>query len=447
MPAAAGVPSLSEVRSWTPDYLADVADHWERSAHAWSGAYDHAFREAQSPGGTRWTGEAAEAAVQRVGTDRTQVVGAVDDLHTTVTAARTAAADLTAARLNVLDAVAAAEADGFSVGEDYSVRSFQRGLSPAMAASRLAQAQAHAATIRSEVFALSALDQEAAASITTAAAGVQSLSFGHGGAGAPKSPVQAVDWKTGPLPEDPPPGDPGLPQPPGGWSDDAPTRTAQEIAYGHAWEKHLTDFKGMTQDQLATLVHGMLTGDPRSDPDLHVGSIPGGSSTAIYNDGILVIHDPFSNDSGTVFRPDHGYDDFLRLVGEAGAAPIIASPPNIPPTVPHAPMDPLPLQPPHVPVSLPPSSVFDPNGLPPWLVNPSPPAMPYSPQGPTIFPGVPLQSGPVAAPTPGPGLWPHIDLSPPPGMASDLQGAGQTTGPMAAAGGLGLAALLLLLAA
>ena len=98
-------------------------------------------------------------------------------------------------------------ADGFTVGEDYSVRSVQRGLSPSGAATRSALAATHAATIRSEVFALAALDRDAAASITTAAAGVQSMSFGSGGAGAPKNPVQAVDWKTGPFPQDPPPGD------------------------------------------------------------------------------------------------------------------------------------------------------------------------------------------------------------------------------------------------
>ncbi len=445
MPAAAGVPSLSQLQGWTPDYLTEAADHWKRSAVIWSEAYDDAFREVQSPGGTYWTGAGADAAAQRVGADRTRVAGAVDDLHAAATAARAAADALAAARSNVLNAVAAAEADGFTIGEDYSVRSVQRGLSPADAAARKALAETHAATIRSEVFALAALDKGAAASITETASGLQAMSFGSGGASAPESPVQTVDWKTGPFPQDPPPGDPGLPQPPGGWSEDEVMEDAQRIAYGHAWEKHLTDWKNMTQDQLADLVHGMLTGDPRTDPDLHVGQIPGRSSTAIYKDGILVIHDPLTGDGGTVYRPTGGYDEFLKLVGGAGAAPIIASPPNIPPTVPHAPMDPLPLQPPHLPANLPPSGIFDPNGLPPWLANPSPPAMPYSPQGPLMMPNVPLQSGPVASPAPGPGLMPHVDLSPPANLGGDLAGAGQTTGQVAAAGGLSLLALLALL--
>jgi hypothetical protein len=58
----------------------------------------------------------------------------------------------------------------------------------------------------------------------------------------------------------------------------------------------------MTQDQLADMVHGMMTGDPRTDPDLHVGSIPGRSSTAIYKDGILVIHDPLTGDGTARIR-------------------------------------------------------------------------------------------------------------------------------------------------
>lgn len=448
MPASAGVPLLSQVRGWSPDYLTNAAGHWEQTARTWGDAYDRAFREVQSPGGTQWTGAGADAAVQRVGSDRLQVVGAVEDLHATAAAARTAAADLTAARANVLDAIAAAQADGFSVGEDYSIRSFENNLSPAAAAARQALAQTHATAIRSEVFALAALDQESATSITAAATGVQAMTFGAGG--APQSPVQAVDWKTGPpLPQEPAPNDPGLPQPPGGWSTDPVMEDAQRIAYGHAWDKHLTDFPGMTQDQLAELVHGMLTGDPRTDPDLQVGQIPGRSSTAIWKDGILVIHDPLTGDGGTIYRPTNGFNEYLKWVGGgAGAAPIISAPPNIPPTVPHPTMGPMPLQPPHTPVTLPPSSIFDPSGLPPWLANPSPPAMPYAPQGPTIFPNMPLQSGPVGAPTPGPGLMPHIDM---PhintgNISADLANAGQASAPAAAAGGLSLAALLALLA-
>jgi hypothetical protein len=78
---------------------------------------------------------------------------------------------------------------------------------------------------------------------------------------------------------------------------------AQRIAYGHAWKDHAAkDFPGMTPDQLADLVHGMLTGDPRTDPDLHVGQTPRGA-TAIYKNGVLVLYDPANTgDLGTVFR-------------------------------------------------------------------------------------------------------------------------------------------------
>jgi hypothetical protein len=199
----------------------------------------------------------------------------------------------------------------------------------------------------------------------------------------------------------------------------------------------------MTQDQLAEVVHDMMTGDPRVDPGLNVAAIPGRSSTAIYKDGILVIHDPLTGDGGTVYRPDSGFDEFLRLVGGAGRLPLIAEPPQIPPAL-HAPLDPLPLQPPHPPVDLPPAGIFDPNGLPPWLANPSVAPTPAAPQEPLIFPNTPLESPPIAISPGSSGLSPWIDLSPDPHFADDLATAGQANAPAAAAGGLSIAALLAL---
>lgn len=120
-----------------------------------------------------------------------------------------------------------------------------------------------------------------------------------------------------------------------------------------------------------------------------------------------MIHDPLTGDRGIVYRPTDGFNEFLKWVG--GAAPIIAAPPNLPPTVPHPIGNPLPQPDPNAPVSIPPPIAADPNGLPPWLANPSLPATPTSPVGPLILPNT------------------------------------QVSAPAAAAGGLGLAALLGLL--
>ena len=79
----------------------------------------------------------------------------------------------------------------------------------------------------------------------------------------------------------------------------------------------------MTRDDLANLIHDMMTGNPKTDPDLHVGSGER-NTTVMYRDSILVIHDPNTRDGGTIFKPDNGFKDFLRYT-----APIINAPPNI----------------------------------------------------------------------------------------------------------------------
>jgi hypothetical protein len=215
--------------------------------------------------------------------------------------------------------------------------------------------------------------------------------------------IRAVDNHHGPLPQDRP-SNPGLPQPPGGWSDEWTMNDAQHIAYGHAWEEHWKNLPGMTQNKLADLVRDMLTASPKTDPGLFVGQTPGGS-TVIYKDGTVVIYDPNSGDRGTVFKPDHGFDDFLKWTKPAGVAaeaPLINAPPSLPSVLDHPPAAPLPLQPGHAPVTLPPTEVVDPATLPPWLQNPSPPGFQLSPSRPPVFAWDHPDAVPAPAPTPSP---------------------------------------------
>jgi hypothetical protein len=201
-------------------------------------------------------------------------------------------------------------------------------------------------------------EAETAAELTRSAAtlGTVQTNFPHH-----DNDIQALDTGT-PRPQAPHPAapDPGLPQPPGGWSEDPVMDVAQRIAYGHAWRDHAEQFPGMTQDQLADLVHRMLTGNPNTGPDLFVGQMPSGS-TAIYKDGILVVDDPRNTDDlGTVFKPDHGFQDFLKYV-----APLIRQPPNLPPMLDHPPVAPPQLQPDPAPLPRPPTQLVDPVRLPP----------------------------------------------------------------------------------
>ena len=319
MPATAlAVPTLSQIQAWSSDHLESAATQWERTADTW----EHAVhRETPTPGG--WTGAGTDAAVLRTGADRLVAVGAAESLHAAAKAARYGAGEITGARQLALAAVAAAQAAGFDVRDDLSVTSRQPVPATLQAAVQ-AQAQTHAAAIRSQAAALLAVDQQVAGDVSAAIAGVSGAQFDD----TPVSPtdeqqkkdptIQLVDnhtFKTAPPTDSP--------IPPGGWSSDPVMEDAQRIAYGHAWDQHRDQFPGMTRDDLANLIHDMMTGNPKTDPDLHVGSGER-NTTVMYRDSILVIHDPNTRDGGTIFKPDNGFKDFLRYT-----APIINAPPNI----------------------------------------------------------------------------------------------------------------------
>jgi hypothetical protein len=223
--ATTPLPGLSQVKAWSPDYLDQAATQWSSTATTWDDAYAEAFRQAQSPGGTVWTGDAADAAVETVGLDKAQVVGASDALQAAATATRTGSGELSAARESVLEAVSAAENAGFTVGEDYSVTPRQAVLAYVQAAQRAA-AQSFAANIRAQVLTLMSTDTQVAAQITSAAAGLNDLRFGTSGinpnGNGQKPSAQLVDnrtFKQAPAP------DPS----PGGGSSPTPTPNAQNI--------------------------------------------------------------------------------------------------------------------------------------------------------------------------------------------------------------------------
>jgi hypothetical protein len=104
----------------------------------------------------------------------------------------------------------------------------------------------------------------------------------------------------------------GLPQPPGGWSNDPAMRMAQEIAYGHAWTKHRDHFKGMTQDELAEKVYQIIQG-PQME---RLGKDKVGNPVMMSYDGFIVIVDPSTTDHGTVYRPDDPLGEFIRVTNQ-----------------------------------------------------------------------------------------------------------------------------------
>ncbi len=125
-----------------------------------------------------------------------------------------------ACRAAVLEAVQDARADGFSVGEDYSVTDRLRGGTSEFRAARFAVAQGHASFVRHRVAALVTSDRELAARITAATKDIDALSFQEPGiddtivGDDKRNRVQAVDQytcKEAPNPEPDPPPIRGLP--------------------------------------------------------------------------------------------------------------------------------------------------------------------------------------------------------------------------------------------
>jgi hypothetical protein len=179
MPASGSIPSLTQVRAWDTGHLTEAATRWTATATAtmWEDAFTHVSIQITKPGDTPWEGVAAEAAQERAYSDRLKVAGLADRLRGASSVARRGADQIAYARQRVLDAVRRAEQAGFTVGEDFSVTSYENG-SPAQLVARHARAKAYAADIRARAGELVAADRQTATGITSATAGVGGSTFG-----------------------------------------------------------------------------------------------------------------------------------------------------------------------------------------------------------------------------------------------------------------------------
>jgi hypothetical protein len=259
MAATAALPTLSQVQTLDTAYLREAGKYWTRTANLWEQAFTEVNDRMSTPGGIPWKGQAAAAAQERSHSDLVQVRGASDQLHAAAAVALRGDEQLRASKETVLEAVQDAHAEGFSVGEDYSVTDRPCGGSSEFRAARLAAAQGHASFIRHRVAALVSSDQQLTTQITAATKDIDALTFreSHG--------IDYHTFKDAPNPEPDPP--------PGGWSSDPLLRAAQKIAYGHASgpDGHMADFPGMTKDQLADLIYGKTTRSIQNPERLQLG--------------------------------------------------------------------------------------------------------------------------------------------------------------------------------
>lgn len=142
-----GVPSRSDVEAWDSSDLDAAATRWRTVAGALESAFEQHRQNILTPGGTTWEGDAKDAALDRVTAD-TSVVRRQGDMHREVADIATRGSeDIRGARSRVLEAIAEAEQDDFTVGEDLSVTD-NHAYDEETAATRMTAATEHAEFIR-----------------------------------------------------------------------------------------------------------------------------------------------------------------------------------------------------------------------------------------------------------------------------------------------------------
>jgi hypothetical protein len=169
------LPTRTQINSWRVDHLDSAAEEWTRRAEAWERAYSAVVREVTQPGGTSWEGAAAQAAAQRVITDRRTVLHAADSLHDVAAIARSGATDIRVAQALAQNRIYSAQRADFSIQEDLSI--IDNGLSSTSDRKREAVAMRHAENIWHAAQALDTTDRTVAKRLIEAIEDLEALQF------------------------------------------------------------------------------------------------------------------------------------------------------------------------------------------------------------------------------------------------------------------------------
>ncbi|MBO0880868.1 MAG: hypothetical protein J2P17_11115 [Mycobacterium sp.] len=168
------LPTLSQIKSWDVDHLAEAARCWSAAADRWESAFHEAWQQSRT---VSWEGQAASALRDRTNTDKSLVGSKADQLRQAAAIASKGAGDIDAAQRRVVYAVEDADSKGFRVGEDLSVTDKRISRNAGERAARQAQAQTFATNIRNQAAALAALDKEVAANLAGTAGDVGNITF------------------------------------------------------------------------------------------------------------------------------------------------------------------------------------------------------------------------------------------------------------------------------
>jgi hypothetical protein len=213
--------SRIEAFSHTAAALSDLATQWRGQAQRLQQAADGYVEQVNNPNGIQWSGQTAVAYFDAAHADRMVVLPAVTHVHAMADVADRGGDKLLAAQQAALGAIAEAEADNFTVGDDLSITDNYVSNSPTLRAVRQAAAVGHRNYIDYHAALLTAENQRIAANLNAGSAQMAGMAPQHWrqpvtefvqpntGAIAPnhKGTTHAVDnhtWKQDPaLPVDP----------------------------------------------------------------------------------------------------------------------------------------------------------------------------------------------------------------------------------------------------
>jgi hypothetical protein len=136
--------SRIEAFDQTAAVLADFAAQWRAQAEQLLQAANVYVEQVNNPNGTEWSGQTATSYLKTAHADRLLVLPAVDHANAMADVAELGNNQLLGTRAGALEAIAAAENEGFTVGEDLSVTdSYARDSAAARAARQAAVVTHH----------------------------------------------------------------------------------------------------------------------------------------------------------------------------------------------------------------------------------------------------------------------------------------------------------------
>lgn len=191
---ASGALTRSQIENWDTTHLESMATRWVESADQ-----SETLFEQQNQPADGWAGAGSDAAADRTAADLAVVRQHGDVARRAAAIATDGAGDLRAALRAALEAIAEAEAAGFRVGEDLSVRDTRR-IDVSTMADRYRMAKEHAENIQWHADQLLQTDKLIGSRLEASATELDSIRFAGEGEYFPADGiVHAVDFKQWPI--------------------------------------------------------------------------------------------------------------------------------------------------------------------------------------------------------------------------------------------------------